>query len=172
MITEKPKRSVSLGKDPVVQEIKNEFPDSVKLIRNKTWSDLLMKRHFKVKSMKDDSSMDIDSNEDTAQNKDKANGNSSDEEEVRYSIANFKSILPILFHYFNSRHFFSLSLGYSCMKKEKMFSLNQLVVAGCGMRELLASQSLSIATNRRIYHTVLHINHGAAVLTNGYPAIE
>merc|ERR1712078_246796 len=48
---------VSLGKDSIVQDLKNAFPSSVKLIRNKEWSDLLMKRHFKNTPLQNDSSM-------------------------------------------------------------------------------------------------------------------
>jgi len=72
---------VSLTKDPIVQELKNTFSESVTLIRNKTWSDLLMKRRFKVTHSEDDSLMEIDSNGDKNTNIDEAN-NSSDEEEL------------------------------------------------------------------------------------------
>merc|ERR1711935_1166837 len=71
---------VSLSKDPVAQELKNAFPNSVKLIRNKAWSDLLMKRHFKVTSSNNDSLMDIDSKEHKNSNEVDAHHSSDDEE--------------------------------------------------------------------------------------------
>ena len=74
--------SLSNLKDPIVQELKNTFPNSVKLIRNKTWSGLLMKRFFKVPTLKDDSTdteMDVEEPQKPANNEDVQN--SSDEEE-------------------------------------------------------------------------------------------
>jgi hypothetical protein len=163
---------VSLSKDPIVQELKNAFPNSVKLIRNKTWSDLLMKRHFKVTSVKDDSSLDIEMKEDSKSKDDKTH-HSSEDEEVRYPIGiSLKSTLSALFYCLNSKLIHFVLFSYSYMKKEKMFSWNPLVVAGSGMQGLLASQSAGIAIKRKIYLTGFHINHGAVALTNGYLGIE
>jgi len=71
---------VSLSKDPIVRELKNAFPNSVKLIRNKTWSELLMKRHFKLPMSSDSSDMDIDRKERKSTKNDEAPHSSDDEE--------------------------------------------------------------------------------------------
>ena len=166
---------VSLNKDPVVQEIKNVFPDSVKLIRNKMWSDLLMKRHFKLTSLNNGSSIDTDSNEDKTTNKDETNEHlSDDEEEVRYPISSSKSIFRYvsLFELKKPIYFVSFCLVRSCTKKEKLFSLNQLAVVGSGMHVLLAFPSLRRARKPATYLTVFHINRGVVDLTNGYLATE
>jgi len=71
---------VSLSKDPIVQELKNAFPNSVKLIRNKTWSDLLMKRRFIIKSVTDDSSLDVEMKENTKSKEDETHHSGDNEE--------------------------------------------------------------------------------------------
>lgn len=58
-----------LGKDPIVQDLKRVYPKALRLLKNGLWSDLLLKRRFKLKQPKmeseEDSSaadvMDVDS---------------------------------------------------------------------------------------------------------------
>mmetsp|Transcript_16973 Transcript_16973/g.46621 ORF Transcript_16973/g.46621 Transcript_16973/m.46621 type:complete len:2275 (-) Transcript_16973:34-6858(-) len=73
---------VSLGKDPVAQELKNAFPNSVKLIRNKSWSEMLMKHHFKHITSTGSSEMDVDSEEGDQKTKKEDVQNLSDDEEL------------------------------------------------------------------------------------------
>ena len=38
--------NVSLGKDPIVNELKRVYPAAFGMIKDKTWSDKLLKRHY------------------------------------------------------------------------------------------------------------------------------
>ncbi len=43
---------ISLGKDPVLRDLKRAFPKASELLRNGAWTDLLLKRRFTLKAIK------------------------------------------------------------------------------------------------------------------------
>ena len=91
--------SLSNCKDPVVQELKKTFPNSVKMICDKTWSELLLKRHFKVTELNHNSpgiKVDTEKEKDAI---DEDSQHSSEEEEVRLLIMFFVSVNVCVFVY-------------------------------------------------------------------------
>ncbi|KAL3905231.1 MAG: hypothetical protein SGILL_009760, partial [Bacillariaceae sp.] len=45
---------ISIGRDPLVPELKRTFPKAASLIRNSQWSELLLKRRYKLENLKKD----------------------------------------------------------------------------------------------------------------------
>lgn len=70
---------VSLGKDPLVQELWQTFPNSAELVKKRGWQELLMKKHYKLAAIMNSDPMDIDNEQ--AENNSKSNDTPKDDDD-------------------------------------------------------------------------------------------